>query len=101
VLRPFDGIVPHRLDLNTPLKQKGSTSLGAFWKKLVTQWFESRLVENKPILNLASMEYDRLLTAESLRNRAIGLEFLERKNGRLKNGNKPGLPLLYLPIHLL
>lgn len=83
-LRPFDGIVPHRLDMNTPLKHDGNTSLGAFWKKPVTQWFENLLGENEPILNLASREYDRLFTTGSLKNRVITLDFLEQKAGRLK-----------------
>jgi hypothetical protein len=84
VLRPFDGIVPHRLDMNTPLKYDGSTSLGTFWKKPVIQWFESLLKEDETILSLASREYDRLLTTGSLKDRVITLDFFEQKEGGLK-----------------
>ncbi len=83
-LRPFDGIVPHRLDMNTPLKHDGKTSLGVFWKKPVTQWFENLLGEDEPILSLASREYDRLLTTGPLKDRVITLDFFEQKEGGLK-----------------
>ncbi|MCP4115431.1 MAG: YaaA family protein [Desulfobacteraceae bacterium] len=85
VLRPFDGIVPHRLDMNTPLKHDGKNNLRAFWKTPVTQWFERLLGEDEPILNLASIEYERLLTKGPLKNRVFSLEFLERKDGKLKS----------------
>lgn len=57
-LRPFDGIQPYRLEMQTKLKTSFCSNLYDFWKnaiyKLITR-------EDHDILNLASKEYSRVI----------------------------------------
>lgn len=53
ILRPFDGIVPYRLEMKSRLKVNDSRNLYEFWGDTLYQ-----TVRNKgPIINLASKEY--------------------------------------------
>lgn len=56
IVRPFDGVVPYRLEMQAKLSGPGFGSLYEFWnKKLVDQL----LSETDCILNLASKEYSK------------------------------------------
>lgn len=59
VLRPFDGVVPYRLEMQTKLQGHGFKSLYKFWSnKLAEQLF----CESQCIVNLASREYSKCIT---------------------------------------
>lgn len=59
MLRPFDGIVPHRLEMQAKLGGKDLNSLYGFWNgKLAVRLFS----ESRCILNLASKEYSKCIT---------------------------------------
>lgn len=54
LLRPFDGVVPYRLEMKSKLKYKDKTNLYDFWgEKLAKELFN----ETDCIVNLASQEY--------------------------------------------
>ncbi len=76
VLRPFDGIVPYRLEMQAVMPQAGS--LYDFWGDKLYRQLEDHL-----IINLASKEYSKAiepyLTDE---DRMINIIFAEMKNGR-------------------
>ena len=56
LLRPFDGVVPYRLEMQAPLAVDGCRDLYAFWgDKLARALAE----ETDTVLNLASREYSR------------------------------------------
>lgn len=58
ILRPFDGVVPYRLEMQAVLKNWHTNSLYHFWKdSLATKL----LSENNCILNLASKEYGKCI----------------------------------------
>lgn len=59
VLRPFDGVVPYRLEMQAKLQGEGFDSLYEYWgRKLAEQLFS----ESDTILNLASKEYSKCIT---------------------------------------
>ena len=59
LLKPFDGVVPYRLEMQAKLKTKEWKSLYDYWnKRLADQIFS----ESKEILNLASVEYSKCIS---------------------------------------
>lgn len=81
VLRPLDGILPHRLEMQTKLKI-GKQNLYQFWGDTLYKDISST---SNVIINLASHEY-----AKCIRDylqpgvRMIDIEFLASKKGKLK-----------------
>lgn len=59
LLRPFDGIVPYRLELQAKLATGTNSDLYSFWGAKLAQQLSR---ETDLILNLASQEYSRIIT---------------------------------------
>jgi len=58
MLRPFDGVVPYRLEMQSKLSIDGHKNLYAFWKdKMANELFK----ETNCIVNLASKEYSKCI----------------------------------------
>ncbi|WP_407892462.1 peroxide stress protein YaaA [Lacticaseibacillus sp. N501-2] len=57
-LRPFDGIVPYRLELGSKLSVKSAKDLYAYWG---AQLYEQLDLEDGPLINLASVEYAKAI----------------------------------------
>lgn len=57
ILKPFDGIVPYRLEMGARLKVAGKNNLYAFWGEKLY----STLKDDGPIINLASKEYSKAI----------------------------------------
>lgn len=81
LLRPFDGIVPYRLEMQAALKVEDCRDLYAFWgDRLAKQLFS----ETDCIINLASKEYSRCISMFLPENvRMITCVFAEVKAGKL------------------
>ena len=81
VLRPFDGVTPYRLEMQAKLKLCDIKDLYSFWGDSIAKNLFS---ETDCILNLASQEYSRCVSAH-LTNEVqfITCLFCERKNGKL------------------
>ncbi len=81
LLRPFDGVVPYRLEMQAGLAVGGCKDLYAFWgSKLADQLCG----ETDFILNLASKEYSRAVTAYMPEGmRLVSCVFGEWHNGKL------------------
>lgn len=79
-LRPFDGIVPYRLEMKSPLPDFKYKSLYEFWGEKV---YQELYQDDSVVLNLASKEYSRLL-APYLKegDRLLEVVFQEEKNGK-------------------
>jgi hypothetical protein len=73
ILKPFDGIRPHRLDLNNRIFEE--KTLYEYWGNRI----DSQLKQEKQIINLASKEYSRLC-----RIPMISVSFKELKNGKYR-----------------
>lgn len=59
LLKPFDGLVPYRLEMQSKISMDGFPSLYEFWgDRLAKKLFS----ESPSILNLASKEYSRAIT---------------------------------------
>lgn len=81
ILRPFDGVTPYRLEMQARLSVGEHKDLYGFWGDRIAR---SLLSGTDCILNLASREYSRCLSAwlpESVR--FITCTFGERKDGKI------------------
>lgn len=81
LLRPFDGVVPYRLEMQAKLAVGDSKDLYAYWgNKLAMQL----CAETDFILNLASREYSRAVTAHLPKEvRFVTCFFGERRDDKL------------------
>lgn len=82
VLRPFDGIVPYRLELQSKLPVNSAADLYRFWG---SRLHDALNFANGPVLNLASKEYSRAI-ATHLRpsEQLIDIVFGRLEQGRVK-----------------
>ena len=81
ILRPFDGVVPYRLEMQAKLATENAKDLYGFWgESLAEQLFS----ETDCIINLASKEYSVCVSKYLPRNvRFITCIFGEEKDGRI------------------
>ncbi|MBP2058172.1 cytoplasmic iron level regulating protein YaaA (DUF328/UPF0246 family) [Lactobacillus colini] len=80
VLRPFDGVVPYRLEMRTGMVGFADYSLYHYWGESIAQEI---FKEDNLVINLASKEYSRLLEPYVKDGqRIITVTFLERKNDK-------------------
>ena len=81
VLRPFDGVTPYRLEMQAKLRICDAKDLYSFWGDSIAKTLFS---ETDCILNLASQEYSRCVSAHLTDGvQFITCLFCERKNGKL------------------
>ena len=80
LLRPFDGVVPYRLEMQAKLKVDGCRDLYQFWGDRLARQLAS---ETDVVLNLASREYSKAVGLHlPKRVRFITCIFGELKDGR-------------------
>ena len=85
LLKPLDGISPYRLEMGTRLKVDNlSNNLYEYWKEDVSESFKSELSKTDVIINLASVEYSKVLNFKTIPNLTITPVFKDFKNGKLK-----------------
>ena len=81
LLRPFDGVVPYRLEMQAALHVGEANNLYQFWGDRLAR---ALLQETDCIINLASKEYSQCISAHLPEHvRFITCVFAERKNGKL------------------
>ncbi len=82
MLRPFDGVCPYRLELNTKMVGFRDYSLYHFWGSDIA---ENLFQEDNIVIDLASKQYTRLVKPYLSQGRQlITVDFQELKNGRWK-----------------
>lgn len=84
ILKPSDRVMLYRLEMGSKLNVKGSKNLYGFWKATLTDFVNSKMKKNEPLLNLASNEYAKVLDPKNLKSQRIDVEFYDYKNGELK-----------------
>lgn len=84
ILRPSDKIMPYRLEMGTKFGVKGNKNLYEFWKDELTEFVNSKLKKDEVLLNLASVEYSKVLDDKKLKSPKIEVDFLDFKDGKLK-----------------
>ena len=81
VLRPFDGVIPYRLEMQTKLAVDGHKDLYSFWGKSLA---ESVSEDTNCIINLASKEYSIAVEKHLAPDvRFITVIFGEEKDGKV------------------
>lgn len=81
ILKPLDGVVPYRLELQAKLEVGGSKDLYAFWGDKIAN---ELLSQSDTIINLASKEYSKAITPYLNQNtKFITCTFAELKNEKL------------------
>jgi len=85
-LRPLDLIQPYRLEMGTRLENKRGKNLYAFWGAQVTELLNQDFSDDsQPILiNLASLEYFKVIKPKELHAKILTLSFKENKAGVYK-----------------
>ncbi len=82
VLRPFDGIMPYRLEMTSAIAPDGCGNLYGFWSDKV-----SRSLGEELIVDLASREYSALVRPYSGNRRIVGVRFYEQgRNSLVEKG---------------
>ena len=81
VLRPMDGIVPYRLEMQAKIHMPGYKDLYDFWKDAI---YQEVTKDTRAILNLASKEYSKCVENYlGEKDRFITCVFVEKVNGKL------------------
>lgn len=88
VLRPYDSIMPYRLEMGTSLRFNEYNNLYEFWKERLTEKIQEELSyhKNKALINLASKEYSKAINFKELHVnvKVIDIDFKEFRNGKYK-----------------
>jgi len=87
VLRPFDLISPHRLEMGYKLPNPSGKNLYPFWKDAVTAHLNAVLETSSAewLINLASLEYSKVVDQRKLVRPVLDIQFKEESGGRLKS----------------
>lgn len=81
ILRPFDGVVPYRLEMQAKLKISGFNDLYSFWGTLLADTLSS---ETDCIIDLASKEYSQAVIKHLPSScNVISCVFGEKTNGKI------------------
>lgn len=86
VLKPFDKILPYRLEMGTGLPNVAGKDLYTYWKKDVTRLLgeDMKREMTSTLLNLASNEYFKVIDSKGLQATIISPEFKEFREGNYK-----------------
>ncbi len=87
ILRPFDLIMPYRLEMQAPLSIKGKGNLYEFWGKKIAKVLIDDMAEQNDslLINLASQEYSNsILPFLPKKIRVVTPVFYQLVNGRLQ-----------------
>ncbi len=87
ILRPLDLMQPYRLEMATRLAAGKADNLYGFWRHAVTGGINRELeADSCPLLiNLASVEYFKVIDKKKLHADILTLSFKQEKEGRLKS----------------
>lgn len=84
ILRPLDLIKPYRLEMSVDFKNHDFfiKNLYQFWSQKITDYFNRSSEKN--IINLASLEYAKVIDHQKIPQKIINITFKEYKNNQLK-----------------
>ena len=84
LLKPLDLIQPYRLEMGTKLSFDNNRNLYDYWREKITNQLNSELLENEPVLNLASNEYFKVIDSKVVNADIYSANFKEFKDGNFK-----------------
>jgi len=84
ILKPLDLIQPYRLEMGTEFCTQKGKNIYHFWGKSLTERLnhELEIFSQKVVINLASVEYFKVIDSKNLQARLISPVFKEYKNGK-------------------
>jgi cytoplasmic iron level regulating protein YaaA (DUF328/UPF0246 family) len=87
ILRPLDSIQPYRLEMGSALHSPKGDNLYDYWSKDVTRRLGEELSkkDSHTIINLASIEYSKVISIGDLDAKIVTPQFLEEREGKFKN----------------
>jgi hypothetical protein len=87
VLRPLDLIQPYRLEMGYKLQVGKAANLYDFWTNAVTAQLNQDLEEtgSSCVVNCASKEYSRSISAAQLNGSLLTLTFKQKKDGKVRS----------------
>lgn len=83
VLRPFDAMLPYRLEMGTKLPVGKAPNLHTYWRRDVTR-FINEYFDQRTLVNLASKEYSAAISRKGLNILVLNVEFKDFSNGEYK-----------------
>lgn len=84
LLKPSDKVMLYRLEMGRPFEFDKHKNLYSFWTEKVTEQLNSEMKKNELLLNLASIEYAKVIDRKKLDRKIIDFEFYELREGKLK-----------------
>ena len=86
VLRPMDRMQKYRLEMGCKLENPRGKNLYEFWGDLVTEEINQVLADHaeQVVVNLASVEYSRVLKKKILKGNVLQVDFKEQKGDTCK-----------------
>ncbi len=84
VLKPLDLLQPYRLEMGTKLKVGSKENLYKFWGTTVSDTLNNEMTSDEILINLASVEYFKVLPKNSLKTPIITPVFKELKGDTYK-----------------
>lgn len=84
LLKPLDLMQAYRLEMSTKLKVGSKDNLYQFWGSSITDSLNKELGENEIFVNLASIEYYKVVKPKELKVPVITPVFKDFKNGQYK-----------------
>ena len=87
LLKPLDLILPYRLEMGSSLHSPKGDNLYDYWSKDVTKRLGEELSkkDSHTIINLASIEYSKVISMPDLDAKIVTPQFLEERQGKFKN----------------
>ncbi len=83
VLRPFDAMLPYRLEMGTKLSIGKSPNLHNYWRRDVTRFINEHF-KGRTLVNLASKEYAAAMSKKGLTVTVLDVEFKDFSKGEYK-----------------
>lgn len=84
LLKPLDLIQPYRLEMRTRFANDKGDNLYQFWGDKITKAINKDLENNPVLINLASIEYSKVLQMKDINAEIITPVFKDKKNGTYK-----------------
>ena len=86
VLRPFDLMLPYRLEMGTKISTSQGADLYDFWQDSLTKQVSQDLINtgSEWLVNLASQEYFKSIQPDQVRGKIVSPVFKDWKNGQYK-----------------
>jgi len=84
LLKPSDKVMLYRLEMGRPFEFDEYKNLYSFWTEKVTEQLNTEMKKNELLLNLASIEYFKVIDRKKINHKIIDFEFYELREGKLK-----------------